>query len=215
MSIYNIKALKEIQSWNLQELGTDVWLQNQVRVVFADQHLQFFYDEDNDRAPGLTCLDALQKYSQVFPPVTGYEGASNWSKGCGTVMRAPWLGLTGWNRDTVAHLAVLQAQTTHGDPVGWVASAVVALLMKDLFEYRIILTGDDELFNHCVKLTEEITHLFDETVLLGRAADFSAGLRTLTRRWELFASSDENVDMNLFFGEGWFSDEAFYNAVST
>lgn len=85
------------------------------------------------RAPGLTCLGALD--ASALPPG---GVARNDSKGCGGVMRAapaalaghPALGLAGRPFETGCAVAAL----THGHPTGYVAAGAFAHLMRGLLD---------------------------------------------------------------------------------
>lgn len=219
MSIYNVLAMNEIlhKNINLTRLGNDVTVQNQVRKIFANHHGDFFLDPDNNRAPGVTCMTSLEQYLRATPKVTGREGNTNYSNGCGTVMRAPWLGLYDLPRETIILLAVLQAQTTHGDPSGWVSSAIAALTMKDLLENQIELSsGSPNLIYHALELLDEIrgvqSNLVDECAL--GLNSIRLGLNKCLTMWVPFIYSDGNVDVNKFFGEGWVADQALFNALA-
>jgi ADP-ribosylglycohydrolase len=59
--------------------------------AFVDEFLAWRVDPDNTRAPGNTCLSAL---GAIAAGASWLEATVLGSKGCGTVMRAPWIGLT-------------------------------------------------------------------------------------------------------------------------
>jgi ADP-ribosylglycohydrolase len=91
----------------------------------------------NQRAPGLTCLDALESKDAVDAPAT------NTSKGCGGVMRVAPIGLFVAKRDSAAPLhrvtnnnAALAfqwgcwaAQLTHGHPTGFLSAGAFAAII--------------------------------------------------------------------------------------
>ena len=133
MSLYNTWALQRILKLeNLDDLLENGAKQGEVRRIFAEQHLRFEVDPDNGRAPGMTVMTALHHYRRSSQ-LTGLEGSElNNSKGCGTVMRAPWLGFLDQPRETVAMLSVLQSETTHGHPQAALCSAIAALFVIDI-----------------------------------------------------------------------------------
>lgn len=86
------------------------------------------------RAPGGTCLSALQEHRGGTRAATSFgESARNDSKGCGGVMRSAPFGLLPpgswgspqWQFDAAA----LAAGFTHGHPTGQVASGALAMLI--------------------------------------------------------------------------------------
>lgn len=87
---------------------------------------------DNNRAPGMTCLRACGGLSLGLPwtqaTVTG-------SKGCGANMRVAPVGLvSGYDLDTLAGIAQLQAAMTHGHPTALAASELTAYAVRVLRE---------------------------------------------------------------------------------
>ncbi len=99
------------------EIGRDGWLR-----TIEDLHYR--------RAPGNTCLSALQA-KRVFG-----DAARNDSKGCGGVMRVAPVGLFAWHQrssddiaTSVFDLAAQIAGLTHGHPSGQWPAGVLALLV--------------------------------------------------------------------------------------
>lgn len=87
------------------------------------------------RAPGNTCLTALQSKTHFCDTVT------NDSKGCGGVMRVAPVGLFGWHHrqdpntvKEVFNLGMEIAAITHGHPTGSLPAGVMAVLIMGLTE---------------------------------------------------------------------------------
>lgn len=82
------------------------------------------------RAPGMTCLSALQAMKDFGVP------AKNQSKGCGGVMRAAPIGLFGLSMgagaETVFEWGCLTAGLTHGHPTGQLPAGFLAMLVFEL-----------------------------------------------------------------------------------
>lgn len=222
MSLYNIKAVEELfNNFSIDELNsvvTDVSLQNTIRKIFADQHVLFFKDKRNDRAPGKTCMKALDKYSRTKIRVQGNEGSwGNNSKGCGTIMRAPWLGILPINRDAIAVLAILQSETTHGHPTASISSAIAAMVMHDLFYETKNLLGNDEAFKIAFSALEELKEI--NTPLIKNSEigieEVEKTLINAVDKWGNFFHSKDDYDINNFFGEGWIAEEALANALAS
>ena len=90
------------------------------------------------RAPGLTCLSALQVVAEDTAPrpVLLGQPARNDSKGCGTVMRAAPFGWIPCDRSDLEYWIVPSAMEvagyTHGHITGQVSAAALALLVYEL-----------------------------------------------------------------------------------
>jgi len=85
---------------------------------------------DNNRAPGMTCLDACAGL-KMGKPWTQATVAN--SKGCGANMRVAPVGLLrNMTRETRAAVAQFQAALTHGHPTALAASDLTAWTVADL-----------------------------------------------------------------------------------
>lgn len=208
MSLYTLEAMMQLRGEDLSDLPDDPQLQARVRDAFAAQYLRFYDDPDNDRAPGHTCMTALGNLNGD-PTVTPVAG--NDSKGCGTIMRAPWLGLLPYPAPVLASLSVLQSQVTHGHPLSWVSAAACTLLVRELAALSQPLEGLElvDLADKCVKEAGSIALLAEHH----SHVDFQrAGIQKIRDQWELFIT-DEG-DPCQFFGEGWVAEETFTTALA-
>ena len=90
------------------------------------------------RAPGLTCLSALQMVAEDTTPrpILLGQQARNDSKGCGTVMRAAPFGWIPCDRSDLEYWIVPSAMEvagyTHGHVTGQVSAAALAILVYEL-----------------------------------------------------------------------------------
>ena len=87
---------------------------------------------ENDRAPGMTCLQACDGLRRGLPWL---EATVHNSKGCGANMRVPPVGLLalrGVDAPTRAAVAQFQAALTHGHATALAASDVTAEAVADL-----------------------------------------------------------------------------------
>lgn len=213
MSIANAYALQDLLASDLGG-GSSLDLDNHdaIRRVFAERHLAYHHDPDNTRAPGITVSGSLADYDRSAR-ITGMEGLrGNTSKGCGTVMRAPWLGLAPQPRETIATLAVLQAQTTHGHPVAWLAAAVAALVMQDIVHGEFSRAPGPFLINNALAALDLVERLSAFTMPADDYLDMRTRLREVHTRWDVFASF--RGDPTEFFGAGWTADEAVVVALA-
>jgi len=228
MSLYNLRAVRRIfaEGIDLTDLLDDRELQNRVRRIFADEHLEFGIDPDNNRAPGNTVMGALRAY-RYSERATGLEGSSlNESKGCGTVMRAPWLGLLPLDRSTVIALAILQSQTTHGHSVATLSSAVTALVARDLFKSSLSpIQGPARnrvvaMLYKLIELANEVgelqSNLIADGEILNGLWDFRSSLEDLIRALQSVPNEsllNESRDICDWLGQGWVGDEALFCAA--
>ncbi|SHF42918.1 type VII secretion system-associated protein [Streptoalloteichus hindustanus] len=83
------------------------------------------------RAPGSTCLAALNLFTRTDEPGT-FEHRLNDSKGCGGVMRVAPVAL--WSEDPaeVFDLAARAAALTHSHPSGYLSAGVLAAIVHQL-----------------------------------------------------------------------------------
>lgn len=170
---------------------------------------------NNRRAPGNTCMTALQDILRGKDPY-------NNSKGCGGIMRTAPVALYGavW-RDTpegeplegrisdikdVDMLAADAAEITHQHPLGWLSSALEAHVI-----YRIMQKDCPAVDDFKAYLSEG----YD--ILLSLYPNEGAGitqLRALTdKALGLVGSSASDVDNIEAIGEGWVAEETLAIAV--
>jgi ADP-ribosyl-[dinitrogen reductase] hydrolase len=145
------------------------------------------------RAPGNTCLSALQRIG----------GEKNNSKGCGGIMRvAPCGILHAGSPKKAFDLGVQAAKLTHGHPTGYLAAGVLAAIIAEVMVAKSLAEG--------AKVAREIVMQFpghEETVqAIDRACDS--------------AHSDQSPEAIIpMLGEGWVAEEALaislYCALST
>lgn len=93
--------------------------------LFTDRRLHV------QRAPGNTCMSALEAYEQtgVLPTV---DAPPNDSKGCGVAMRVAPIGLCYSDRQAAFEMARDCGVITHGHPSGYWSGAYLAALIHDV-----------------------------------------------------------------------------------
>lgn len=161
----------------------------------------------NRRAPGNTCLSALQRQKAGESPVEEFiDNPQNDSKGCGGVMRVAPLGLLPYNArqsENAVHEGAQVAAITHGHSLGYMTAAVLV-----------------HIINRVVYPVKEMT--LKEIVFEARdtAAKLFAGdghLRELTHIIGLAVRLSENGDDDLTnihrLGEGWVAEETLGIAI--
>lgn len=156
------------------------------------------------RAPGMTCLSALQQdsYGTMHKP-------KNNSKGCGGVMRAGPAGMYAATIEQAFLLGCTQAVITHGheDGVlssGWFAGLICVLLGME----QQVLTPE------VMKFAVDLTYRAGTNVLTGYE-------QYLPAHEVMYSKCLKAIDTNKLsptelvkqLGEGWVGDEALYVAI--
>jgi ADP-ribosylglycohydrolase len=229
MSLYAIFAIMHEVSMNreaLTGLHLNETKRNAVRVLFADSFVEFAEDPDNNRAPGMTCMNALATYQKIkklptTDAMTGMEGVIADSKGCGANMRAGWLGLLPIGEETIINLSVLQSETTHGHPLALASSVLTALTVRAIVTGEII-PRQGHYYNWAL---EKISDLESRIFLRSNSAgewnpNYEKGLTLLAEfirskkdQVSRFKESETTEDICSFFGEGWVAEEAYLCAL--
>ena len=148
------------------------------------------------RAPGATCLSALQS------KVERGSAARNDSKGCGGIMRVAPIGLYFAQQGGAAdvkrafELGVASAALTHGHPTGQLASGVFAAIVQRLVEGTKLSAAIEEAERELVRHPHH-----DETLQALRAAC------ALAQRGGASADTVESL------GAGWVAEESLAIAL--
>ena len=157
-----------------------------------------------NRAPGNTCLSALWAAREEGDPsdLDYIAHPRNHSKGCGGVMRvAPAAFLPGASEAKICMEAAQMAAVTHGNPLGWLPAAALALMVRgmaftDLPLRRLAQRAMDTLRSEfgAFPQTEELCTL-------------------LSRALELAGQGGRDLANIHALGEGWVGDEALAIAL--
>jgi len=177
--------------------------------------VEWLHSPDNNRAPGMTCLQACE-YLEVGLP--WLQATRPNSKGCGANMRVVPVGLLPNDDTTRAAVAQFQAALTHGHPTALTASdltaAAITYLVKggepqklpaQLRNYalsqRLVYHADwlDSLWQRPGIATPE------EFIRLG----WDECLAVLDRLDAALVNPNRDIDPCLAIGEGWVAEEAF------
>lgn len=188
--------------------------------LLREQFVRWWRSPDNDRAPGVTCLQACERLAAGTPwqQATGVS-----SKGCGANMRVVPVGLApGLDDGQRAGLAQFQAALTHGHPTGLAASELTALAVKWLREG----VAPDALpvalreWCHSQRSNYREDWLAGLWKLSGHAtpANFIATgwdecLAALEKLDQVIARPDRDTDPCLSTGAGWVAEEALATAL--
>jgi ADP-ribosylglycohydrolase len=150
----------------------------------------------SQRAPGHTCLSALQEMQRPGQP------AQNNSKGCGGVMRVAPVGLFGWRLGQSAspeqtfELGAELAALTHGHPTGALTGGVLAVLTLQL--------TDGGTLTEALEVAKAI---------LSQKPHHAETLAALEQAQVLSVSDLSSEQAITRLGQGWIAEEALAIAV--
>ncbi len=157
------------------------------------------------RAPGMTCMGALEKLS---------EGKTVWnmSKGCGGVMRVAPIGLWGGihpdqlNIQDVAVLAGKSAEITHKHIASTFSSALLAVIVAKCLDKEMV---DRDAFERIVM--EGLKISIDS--FPGHKEEENNFSLLINKAIRLGKSNKEEKEAIKELGEGWVGDEAIAIAI--
>jgi ADP-ribosylglycohydrolase len=189
-----------------------------VRAAF----IEWWRSPENNRAPGMTCLQACGLLSRGG----SWQAASRVdSKGCGANMRVAPIGLApGLTAEQRSGAAQLQSGLTHGHPTALAASELTALAVQLLAEgiAPSELTGqlrERALRNLTTYRADWLGDLFTQARIPDPAVFITRGwkecLAILDRLDSALAAPDLDLDADpcLATGAGWIAEEALATAL--
>lgn len=219
MSLYAMKAILDnyalIKKFDINPRAKDVV---SIRTAIASEFLIWAVDPKNNRAPGVTCLTALDKLKHSNQK-TGLEGTNYNSKGCGANMRNPWFGLLPLQEQTIEELSIIQSEITHGHPLALSSAVLTALATRAVYNNPADSTKTS-LYEYVINKTKELIVLNNgrENVRphylrgLYELYDFLESKRTNINRFN--QASYEEDPCALLEAEGWVAEEALLIAVA-
>lgn len=166
MALYTMEGLLESEKKGspLDESVQDaylIWMGLQTGVSVQhkyDSRLSKIKELNQRRAPGATCIEALEAIHQGIP-------VSNSSKGCGGVMRIAPVGIFGachgWTLTETASSAGRIAQITHQHPLSTYASALLAVIVQQCLCSESI--GRDQFISIVEKSMKIVTDVYGES----------------------------------------------------
>lgn len=183
------------------------WLDTQTQAFppqgerFRVSWLANFEDFYHRRAPGTTCMSALEKggWGTIENPING-------SKGCGGVMRVAPVGLyfcdKDWPSSKVDRIGAEAAAITHGHELGFVPAATLVHIVCALAsgKYTEILPAVKEAVSEVRRLFQQAENLLYFQALMERAI-------------ELSQSDTDTLTAIHTLGEGWVAEETLAIAV--
>lgn len=180
-------------TWFGHQTGKDV------RIAY-DSQLAKIDELNQNRAPGNTCISALQS-------IYGGKEPENYSKGCGGVMRVAPIGIYGaahgWPLDKTGRIAGEAAELTHKHPLSTYSSAALAIIVQLCITSENV---DADAFKSIVaKAMETVRNLYGESAefeeIISKAVSFED---SQLQDWQIIESE---------LGEGWVAEEALAIAI--
>ena len=149
------------------------------------------------RAPGLTCMSALQNGGKGT-----LDKPFNHSKGCGGVMRTAPIGLIeGLSAEETVMLGCQAAAITHGHELGWMPAGMFSEMIRLIAQEEYDIRGAGYTALHTVR------NMFPTAEHL---EDF---VRIMEQALELAESTEMPEKAIMRLGEGWVGEEALAIAV--
>lgn len=168
------------------------------------------------RAPGCTCMSALQNIKCGVP-------VCNNSKGCGGIMRVAPIGIYGalhrWDLAKTARMACDAARMTHKHPLGWISAGEFAVVIQSLLElgeesYKVCLEDPNNLGDMLASCSLAVMAYLktdvDDSKIKDLYMDFADGV---SNALHLAGTDIKEADAIRQIGEGWTGEEAYYIAI--
>ena len=189
------------------------WLQTQTGCIdYTQCHYNWIRGVKElhaNRAPGMTCMAALQQLAK-------HEAVVNKSKGCGGIMRVAPLALFAAHPvhdvDLPSHVELYvkesgkTAELTHKHPLGYIPAAFLSALIQKLMPYSYLSKTQ---LRKCVvdsmSLIEEI--YFEQRTYTGYLKQL------IDKAMELSYSSESDYAAICQLGEGWVAEETLAIAI--
>jgi ADP-ribosylglycohydrolase len=205
--------------WALHEAGPAAT--PEVLEPLLRQHfVAWAHSPENNRAPGMTCLRACGGLAEGL---RWQDATIAGSKGCGANMRVTPVGLVpGYDLDTLAGVAQLQAGLTHGHPTGLVASELTAYAVRVLRDGAALTDLPGLLRRRAeeqrtVYRADWLGDLWQQSAADDPASFISRGwdecLSVLDRLDSALARPDDSTDPCETTGAGWIAEEALATAL--
>jgi ADP-ribosylglycohydrolase len=187
---------------------------------FTRTFIAWYDDPENNRAPGITCLEACEA---LIAGKDWLQASRISSKGCGANMRVMPVGLLNISAQTRAGISQLQAAITHGHPTGLAAADLTAFVIADLSSGA--KPGDlPERLRQYAESQRHVYHadwlgeLWQRAYMLPTAQAYiehgwTECLGILDRLDTAIVKMDRLSDPCLATGAGWIAEEAFGTAL--
>jgi ADP-ribosylglycohydrolase len=188
--------------------------------LLRERFMAWAVSDENNRAPGMTCMRAIGRLSDGAAWI---EATEHGSKGCGANMRVTPVGLMpSLSDDTRAGVAQFQAALTHGHPTALAASELTAFAVHWLRAGLSPASLPSSLRSHA--LAQRTVYHSDWLGALWERPGMTSPSEFIARGWDeclavldrldaALAAPDRSSDPCLATGAGWIAEEALATAV--
>lgn len=189
------------------------WLQTQTgEIDYTEVHYNWIRDVEQlhiKRAPGLTCISALQN-------IADHKAVVNDSKGCGGIMRVAPIALFA-AKPISAHdypLCLMDfakeagkaAALTHKHPLGYIPAAFLSALVQKLMPYSYLCPNQ---LRECIDVCfSVVTKLYPE-----HQAHIDYMQKLVNKAIQLSAQNKSDIEAISQLGEGWVAEETLAIAI--
>ena len=198
------------------------------KTVFEEELVNEFVlwlnDEENNRAPGMTCLTSCENLEKGMP---WQEATAHNSKGCGANMRVTPIGLLkfkgqNFTNEKIAKIAQFQSAITHAHPTALVASELTAITIIKIIEGVKPMRLIDELLKYANN--QKGKYYEDWLSNIWERPGMSNEIHFINRGWNDCIQVLKNVKRGVrennkltdpceITGEGWIAEESFGTAL--
>jgi len=189
-----------------------------------EEFILWLNDEDNNRAPGMTCITSCENLErgQKWNIATSRN-----SKGCGANMRVLPLALLRFKKSNITDSQIqkwsqLQSAITHGHATALTASELTVITTIKILNGVEPSNLIDELIEHCHNQENKyykdvLGDLWERPGVLDPNDYINRGwkecIESLEKVKESVTINLENVDPCDLTGEGWIAEEAYATAL--
>ncbi|OCR00087.1 hypothetical protein BCD64_02505 [Nostoc sp. MBR 210] len=207
MTLAVAQALVEVDTANLSLANLEP--------VLRRTFVEWLHSPDNNRAPGMTCLQACEYLEAGLP---WQQATRPNSKGCGANMRVVPVGLLPTDDTTRAAVAQFQAALTHGHPTALAASDLTAAAITYFVKGGEPQKCSAYLRNYA--LSQRSVYHADWLGNLWQRPGINTPIEFISRGWDeclavldrldaALVNPKRDIDPCLAIGEGWVAEEAF------
>ncbi|ALF56342.1 crystallin [Nostoc piscinale CENA21] len=207
MTLAVAQALVEVDTPNLNLANLEP--------VLRRTFVEWLHSPDNNRAPGMTCLQACEYLEAGLP---WQQATRPNSKGCGANMRVVPVGLLPTDDTTRAAVAQFQAALTHGHPTALAASDLTAAAITYFVKGGEPQECSAYLRNYA--LSQRSVYHADWLGDLWQRPGINTPTEFISRGWDeclavldrldaALVNPSRDIDPCLAIGEGWVAEEAF------
>lgn len=212
MAIAVSKAI--MKSYKLGTLEKDKFEEELIR-----EFVLWLNDEENNRAPGMTCLKSCENLEKGMK---WQDATAKNSKGCGANMRVTPLGILKFKNEKITNTDIakwsqFQSAITHAHPTALVASELTSIaitkviegvepqnLVDALLEYSY--SQKDIYHEDILKDVWERVGVYDKLGFIQRGWDECIAI--LKQVKETVKLDDKETDPCEYTGEGWIAEES-------